>query len=231
MLLGNKPIGTIGYMGGGAISVPEKFCWSFAQMVQYNTEYLCNPGEYIHYTKAMVSYHCFARNSLTTQIQGGWLLMLDTDHEFEPDIAARLIFRMLKYDISILTAIYCYKGNSHNAPVLYQKNDEGFFEQLISWDKTVDILEVSSAGAGCLLAKREIYDRIRNELGEEPFDIIHPFSEDLSFFKRVEKIGEKVFCAVTVEYPHLTIHPISFQKDYKREDFIINSSKEVTGFL
>ena len=78
----NKFIGTVAYLGG-VPSVLEEFCWSWSQMVQYNTEYLCQPGELIFYDRARASYHAFARNTLASRMRGDWIVMLDTDHLFE----------------------------------------------------------------------------------------------------------------------------------------------------
>lgn len=189
MLIGNKPIGTVAYLGG-VFAIPEHFCWSWGQMVQYNTEFLCDPGKYVHYERAKASYHTFARNTLVDLIKGDWLLMLDVDHMFEPDLVARMITIFDNYHfIDVLTGLYCYKSPPY-APVLYQYNKKlDCFEPIVDWDKDVKCFEIASSGAGCLLVRRSVFDRIKKELNESPFDIIHPFSEDHSFFKRLKKLN------------------------------------------
>jgi len=229
MLLGNKPIGTIAYLGG-VLSLPEEFCWNWGQMIQYNTEYMCNPGEYIHYTRAKASYHAFARNELVKEIQGDWLLMLDIDHSFEPDLALRLRYRMDKYNIDVLTGLYLYKYPPHS-PVLYQYSKDGIPQPLVDWTEGADIFEVNAAGAGVLMIKRKVFDRIKEELKEEPFDIKPPFGEDHSFFKRLEDLNIKTYCCPVVESHHLGLKKYSYDEDYDKTFFEKREGNKVGGFI
>lgn len=226
MLLGNKPIGTVSYLGG-LMSLPEKFCWCWGQMIQYNTEFVCNSGEYVHYDRATVSFHSVARNSLVERMKGDWLFFLDTDHEFEPDILARLLHRMKIYNLDVIAGIYTYKSPPH-LPVLYQLNKEMAFEQLVTWEEA-DVFEIGSAGAGCLLVKKIVFDRIRDELKESPFDIEFPYSEDHSFFRRLNKLNIKAYCAPTVEARHMIISTVGID-DIQRDAITAISQKEVQGF-
>ena len=86
MIEREKTIGTVGYMGG-IMAIPEPFMWSWSQMVQFNSEVLPQ----IHYTRARMSLHSAARNELYAQMQGDWLLQLDTDLVFDPDFVARMV--------------------------------------------------------------------------------------------------------------------------------------------
>jgi len=226
-VVGKKPIGTVAYMGG-VLSVPEPFCFSLAQMVQYNSEYLCDAGEYVHYDRATVSYHAFARNTLCDRFQGDWLLMLDTDHVFDPDICARMVYLMNKHNVEVLTGIYQYKSEPHS-PVLYQKSKDGnAFEMIGKWDDNCELFEIASSGGGCLLIKKSVIKRIKEELREGAFDITPPFSEDHSFFKRLEKLNIKAYCAPGIESSHLKYKEITMQ-DYKIEDLKFGERIEVGG--
>ena len=229
MLMGNKPMGTIAYMGG-VHSVHELFCWSISQMVQYNAEYLAAPGQCVHYDHAQVSYHAYARNSLAERMRGDWLLMLDTDHSFDPDLAARMVHRMIRYNLDVLVGIYLYRNPPH-FPVLYRWNPEGegSYEVIGSWDGDPKVFEVGSAGAGCLLVRRSVFDRIRLELGESPFDISPPFSEDHSFFNRLRKLEIKAYCDPTIECNHLAVKSLSL-KDYDSSEIQLSPKHAVAGF-
>lgn len=228
MLFNKKIIGTVAYLGGIPF-VPEKFCWSFSQMVQYNTEFVCAPGEIINYDRAQASYHVYARNSIADNIKGDWLLMLDADHSFDPDILARMLFLMNKHNIQVLTGLYQYKGSPH-APVIYKfTNDEKLFDIIGDWDKSVELFQIDSAGAGCLLIKREVLNKIRLELKESPFDIIHPYSEDHSFFMRLKKIGVQAYCAPNIESHHLVMKELELN-DYEKEGLEFSDKKQVNGF-
>ena len=232
MLYGRKPLGTIGYLGG-LMSLPEPFCWSFAQMIQYNSDYVCQANESIHYLRAMISFHAAARNSLVDQMLGDWLLMLDTDITFEPDLLARLLMifnRQLDtgQSIDVLAGLYQHKANPHH-PVLYMWGEkENEFLHMGDWDR-VDghcVMPIASAGAGCLLVRRSVYDRIKQELKESPFDITHPFGEDHSFFLRLKKLGLQGYCDPLITVNHLQLTPLSMS-DYHLDDVLIDKPKEV----
>ena len=207
MILGKKPIGTIGYMGG-VLTVPEPFAWSFAQMVQYNTEYLCEPGQVVHYERATVSYHAYARNCLVERLRGDWLLMLDTDHQFEPDLAARMLHRLEQNSLDVLVGLYHYKSPPHS-PVLYRWGKKGL-QPLGQWQRFKEpyLVPIGSSGAGCLMVRRQVFEKIR-ATGQSPFDIIPPFSEDHSFFKRLARLKIKAYCDPTIEYHHLAWKPLA----------------------
>lgn len=215
MLYGRKPIGTIGYLGG-LMAVPEEFAWSWGQMIQYNAEYLCEPGEYVHLNRATLSFHAAARNLLTQQIYGDWLLQFDTDHSFEPDMAARLVYLMNKHDVDVITGVYVAKTWPH-PPVLYRWNDDEKLEQLAAWDASCPLIQIGSAGGGNLLVRRRVFERIRKEMNENPFDIIHPFGEDHSFFLRLKRLGIAVYAAPMVSSQHLGV------KGYTTDDFDIEA--------
>jgi len=226
MLLGKKVIGTIAYMGG-VLEVPEQFCWSWGDLREYNTEYLCAPGEMVYYWRPKASFHSFSRNQIVDNSKGDWTLMLDTDHSFEPDIAVRLVHLMNKHEVDVLTGIYQYKGHPH-APVLFMEGADGGFKVIGDWDKSVEIFQIHSSGGGCLLVKNSVYSRIKNELKENPFDIEFPFSEDHSFFRRLKKLEIKVFCAPSVEYPHLELREITL-KDYDITELKFSNRIEIEG--
>lgn len=225
-LYGRKPIGTVAYLGG-VPAVLEDFAWSWAEMQCYNYEYLCLPNEYVHRDRAKVSYHSFARNSLVDRMKGDWLLQLDTDERFDPDLCARLVHFMQKHDVDVLTGLYCYKNPPH-APLLFTWISDVGYSAIGDWDRTADIFEVGSAGAGALLVRRRVFDRIKAELKCGPFDIEPPFSEDHSFFNRLRKLGLKAYCAPMVELEHLIPQGISL-RDYKVEEQVIGPRQEVEG--
>lgn len=206
MKLENKVIGTIGVMGGIAFTHTE-FMWSLAQMIEFNHAYLLQPGEQIHLERATVSLHALARNDLVQKMQGDWLFQLDTDHLFEPDLLVRLLVAMQEFQCDVVTAIYCHKGPPH-PPVLFNWEEGGGLRHIVDWDKKMKGFEVGGAGAGALLVKRSVFERIRDELGDEPFSTIEHMGEDLSFFWRLKKLGIKVFAAGRVESYHLATQPI-----------------------
>lgn len=225
MLHGKRIIGTIAYMGG-VPAVLEAFAWAWGQMVQFNTDYLVEPGERIHYDRATVSYHSYARNNLADRMRGDWLLMLDTDHAFEPDLAARMLNMAIRHDFKVLAALYVYKQPPHN-PVLFTRQGDTM-QYLGDWDRGVQAMQVGGAGAGALLVQREVFERIRTQLDENPFEIRKSFSEDNSFFDRCWELNIPCWCCPAIESPHLVVKPVTLA-DYRPDPSLIGQRMEVEG--
>lgn len=214
MLLGRKAIGTVSYMGG-LPALLEKFCWSWGQMLQFNAETFSEGTDYIHYMRSTISDHAPARNNLAAKFLGDWLVMLDTDHEFDPDVVARLVRLADTYEIDVLSGVYQMKNPPH-VPVLFQwvklaeGNEELGLQPMVAWDKRAKILQIGSAGGGCLFIRRKVFDAIATEWPNEgAFDKINPFSEDHSFFIRCRKLGIKAYAAMDVHCNHLRVVPVT----------------------
>lgn len=228
MLLGKKVIGTIGYMGG-VMALPSPFVWSWSQMIEYNNDYLIEPGQQILYTKTDNSYHSFARNNLVKQMRGDWLLMLDTDHQFEPDLLARMLYILMKNpEVQVLSGIYQYKGPPYSPKIYHWSKDGKAIEAIGDWDKPKGryLIPIGSAGGGCLLIKKEVIEKMKLKFKEEPFDILHPFSEDNSFFIRLRKLGIKAYCDPSIEYHHLVYKPLSLA-DFKKDNIDLTKHDSV----
>lgn len=228
MLIGRKTIGTICYMGG-IMGIPEPFVKCWGDMLQYNAEYLIKPTERIFYNRATVSYHSFARNSLIDAMQGDFILMLDTDIMFEPDLAARMLHRMNTYDIDVLTCMYPYKAYPH-APVLYGRDSKTKEKYVIgNWQQDVSIMQIDSAGAGCLMIRRNVVDRFVKHK-QNLFEQVGDLSEDHSFFERLRRLKMKAYVALDIEIGHLIYKTLTIKDDYPREDMRIGKRNLVEGF-
>jgi len=202
MIMRRKTLGTVGYMGG-IMAIPEPFMWSWTQMLEFNREAMCQEDEQIHYVKAQQSLHSAARNELVSKLQGDWLLQLDTDMVFDPDFCARLVRIFEAYKLDILTGLYAYKSNP-SIPTLYMFNEEtGRHEPIGNWDQNSDVFQVDSAGGGCLLVRRNVFEKIITDIKQSPFEMIPPYGEDHSFFMRARKCGFKAYCAWKVQAAHL----------------------------
>lgn len=215
MLLGRKTIGTVAYMGG-VLAVAEEFCASWGQMIAYNAEFVCEPNERIHYDRSRMSFHSWARNGLAEHFYGDWLLMLDTDHSFEPDLLGRLLHRMNLHSLDVVCGLYQFRSPPHS-PVIYgwYGEEDGGFAPVGGFDESLPLQSAAGAGGGCLLVKRAVYDRVRRELKEAPFDLIGQMGEDLSFFKRLRKLGIRAYVDTRVECHHLQVRPLTLA-DWER---------------
>lgn len=205
--VGKKTIGTVAYLGG-VMSLPAPFVHSWQQMIEYSNEYIINPDERIEYTRATVSYHSFARNSLVDQMKGDWLLQLDTDISFDPDLLGRMVNMLEKFNVDVLAGIYLYKSEPH-PPVAYAYDPKKKSKVILGdWDRKADLQLLRSAGAGCLLVRKSVFDKIKSASNCSPFDIYvdkdgSPLSEDHSFFERCWDLKIPVYGTVEIMANHL----------------------------
>lgn len=232
MLIGKRTVGTIARMSGG-LTEPAPFIKSWQEMIQYNYEYLINPyEEQINYIEATVSYHSFARDGLIDQMKGDWILMLDTDIAFDPDIAARMLNKMDTHGIDVLIGIYPYKGEPH-VPVLYGYNPKTKNRFVLGdWSEEADVQECDGAGAGCLMIRKTVVDKIKKKTKTSLFAIKEPFSEDNSFFLRCREAGVKVYFSNSIQVRHLIYRELSIDKDYPKDKraAITKRESDVDGF-
>ena len=238
MLIGRKPLGTVAFLAG-VPAVLTDFWWSCVQMVQYANEYMTQPNEYIHWDRATISFHSWARNAVVDRMQGDWLLFLDTDHSFEPDIVSRLHDRMYSYDLDVVCGVYQYRNAPH-PPVLFAWKQELAEDGKIlaegyvnvgGWiGQTTPIFEVAAAGGGCLMVRRRVFDRIKTELNERPFDVLGQAGEDMSFFSRLRKLGVKTFVDTRIECPHLMVRPLTLD-DYDQSQATLEALPDTVGLI
>jgi hypothetical protein len=215
MLTHHRYIGTIGYMGG-IMSVPEPFCFAWGQLIEFTHEALCGPDEHIFQDRTKLSLHDYGRNDLLSRMRGDWILMLDTDEEFEPDLAARMVRLMMRHDLDVVTGTYPFKKAPH-FPVIYAHNQETDRHEIFAdgWKSSVDLIEIDSAGAGVLLIRRRACERITAALRENPFDRYPGKGEDHSFFIRLRKVGLKAYWAPKIEVSHLEYVGLRVSRDYQ----------------
>ena len=224
MVRQSKAIGTVAYLGGTPANL-EKFTWAWGQMIQFNAE-CCAPGEYVNIDRATHSVHDVARNELVDRMMGDWLLMLDMDHEFEPDLAIRMWLLMQRKNLDVLTAIYTFRYAPH-PPVIY--HDEGEMrKRIVSWTPDMDIIPIDACGAGSLMVRRGVFERMVLELNERPFSRRGEKGEDHSFFIRCKELGIKSWCCPAIESFHLQVRPLSLA-DYEPGMIPTGKTHDVTG--
>lgn len=229
MIYTPKIIGTCGYLGG-LHSVQEEFCWAWHQMTCFNYEYLCQPGEVVFYDRSKLSLHHWSRNYLAREMKGDWLFQSDTDHVFEPDIVVRLVRAMDALNAQVVTAVYCHRAEPHT-PVLYQFNEDlTHVIPVVNWDARARAFPIECSGAGALMVRREVFERIEKELKEQPFDFDGKLGEDFSFFKRLKRLGIKAYAIPPVESYHLRTKPIGLA-DYDSADIPQIDGPRVEGYI
>lgn len=177
-------------------------------MIQHNAELLCEPAQYVHYIKATFSDHAPARNSLVTQFLGDWLVQLDTDHAFDPDLVARLVRLADRYGVDVVSGMYQMKGAPH-VSVIWAGDPMQPIVRLP--DNPPPLLEIQSAGAGCLFVRRSVFELMAKTFpGVGAFDRIGINSEDHSFFQRCRELKIPCYLAPKIHSAHLRVAPVEW---------------------
>ena len=244
-----KVLGTIGVMAG-IPWLPTAFVLSVLRMQQYNAEHIATEGSMIEWDFAGGSEHASARNGFAKDYRGEWLLMLDTDHVFAPDLLHRLLNTMYHAGpdaepLPVVCAAYTYhqlcNGEWRPKPFLvagkWADNDTGERTQIdyvaLLRDGQLEpghVFQVDWAGGCGMLIHHSVLDRVREECAEneEPFDQVMTDScrlgEDLSFCWRLRKLGIPIWLNPHIEVPHLDVQPRMLR------EFIDPSTRQPTGF-
>lgn len=205
-------LGTVGFVATTPF-LTERFSFSYAQMVGFNTKYL-EREKVVYYEREQISWIPRGRNNLVNKLRGDWLLMLDADLEFEPDLLYQLLRIMNKYEAPVVSGLYVYKKKPF-FPVCYSFNAKRkTYEVVAKWDGNPEIFQADAVGAGCLLVKKFVFDLVREKLKEEPFDVIAQMGEDFSFFDRLRRIGVGVYLAPQIRLTHLGMDGHDYDPTY-----------------
>lgn len=157
-----------------------------------------------------------ARNIICKQaIEGGYdyVLWLDSDMVFEPDILTRL----LADERDIVTGLY-FRRVSPFTPVLFSQLDIKGNECKFSGVDTypAELFEVAGAGLGCMLMRTKVLEKIAEEEGPVWFAPMGNVGEDCAFCIRARKHGFKVYCDPQVKVGHVG-NTIITEADYERK--------------
>lgn len=195
-----KALGTVGRMYSE--TPPDRFVDSLSQLLVYSNHALCEPNQFIHYNWATISWHELGREQLVSESLGDWLLMLDTDHIFSPDLLERLLFLRSKYNTRVISGLYGAKQFPH-FPVANTWTEDGNIIPLRDIDFSKEVQEIGPVGGGVLLIDRSVLFEINDKLQEPPFKNIAGLSEDYSFCARCRRLGIPVYLAPNIESHHL----------------------------
>lgn len=147
----------------------------------------------------------------TMDADSAWLLILGDDHEFDDDLAVRLLARMYRDDLDIVVPL-CLMRAYPFLPVAYgERVDRGFVPlDLDAAFEKGPLVEVAAAGnAGMVIRKRVIaamgdplFKMGAVETGEN--EITTGLAEDLRFCEDARSYGFKVWLDMSTRIGHVT---------------------------
>lgn len=153
-----------------------------------------------------------ARNNLlkkALQIGADYVLWLDSDMVFGPDLLEKLLEDMDGRDI--VSGIY-FRRRPPYTPVLMSVLEEAHTEDVLEYPED-EIFEIAGCGFGCLLMKADV---ARNVLLQTQnwFTPAYGLGEDLAFCRRAKDTGYKIWCDPRVKCGHVG-HAIITDEFYK----------------
>ncbi len=236
-----RVLGTICPMTGLSHQT-TRFLWDFARIIMWNHEHLGGENETVCYHQPGFGFAAEVRNkacqSFLESEGGDWLLFLDTDNTFPPDIVKRMLKSQAEIAAQhgacdILTALY-FKKWAPFQPLVYKRTDRDPFAHF--HDYPPEPFETVGSGAGCLLIQREVLRRINQELRVQPFGWLGELhnlrtpvwmekfardftTEDFPFNLRCEMLGYKTWCDPRIKLGHIMLCEVT------ESDFLIYQAR------
>lgn len=133
------------------------------------------------------------RSDIAKDVEGNWLLFLDSDMEYPPDTLNRL----LAHDVDVVGGM-CYRKVPPYNPTIYKK--QRYSEDMCymsTWPEN-QLIEVDATGAACLLIKREVLEALPDPIFEDS-----KVSEDMTFCKKARAAGFKVYVDTSLHIGHV----------------------------
>lgn len=147
-----------------------------------------------------------SRNTLAQkaiEMEADYVLWLDSDMVFPPDLLERMMARLKKDDIDILTGLY-FRRVRPFSPVLFDRLE--MVGNVCNWSEFKDIpeepFEVGGCGFGCVLMDTVVFFDVQSRFGSM-FAPIGNTGEDLAFCWRARECGYKIICDPSIKCGHV----------------------------
>ncbi len=136
--------------------------------------------------------------SLAIQHGVDYLLFLDDDHTFPPD----LWFRLLAHGKDVVGAL-CFRRNEPFGPCIFRWQTEPKEGKLMVYDRPdlvgKGLQKVDGIGFGAVLIKTSVFAK----LGPQPWFKFSEVGEDLHFCDLCAQAGVEVYCDTSLVAPHI----------------------------
>lgn len=151
------------------------------------------------------------RNDITSTFlrtnDAQWLLMLDADITFEPNLLRRLLQSASQADAKIMGGLYFLGGHGQGFRPNLLVNDGEMARSVDNYPE--GIVQVNATGAGCLLVHRDVFTTIERKIGDTVFPWFaesqyngKPYGEDVTFCERAARCGYATYVDTTVKCGH-----------------------------
>lgn len=177
--------------------VPARFCASLAMLKRTGDSVVGFEISSLIYT---------ARNNLSAraiQLGADYVLWLDSDMVFAPDILERLFADYSAGKGDIISGLY-FRRVAPFKPVLFSAVESTAEGPFTAEPESIpdDVFEIAGCGFGCVLMPTEVLMDVIGKYGN-PFDPINGMGEDLSFCWRARQCGYRIVCDPAVSLGHV----------------------------
>lgn len=177
--------------------VPARFCASLAMLKRTGDSVVGFEISSLIYT---------ARNNLSAraiQLGADYVLWLDSDMVFAPDILERLFADYSAGKGDIISGLY-FRRVAPFKPVLFSAVESTAEGPFTAEPESIpdDVFEIAGCGFGCVLMPTGVLMDVIGKYGN-PFDPINGMGEDLSFCWRARQCGYKIVCDPAISLGHV----------------------------
>lgn len=219
----------IGYPVGGSATIP--FVTSLNKLMQHEFAIPEQERMITRIIPASGLYVSKNRNKITRQfLDGGneeWLLMIDTDIEFQPDLPARLVLAAMKYGAKILAANVRLGSHTHS----------GYARSEWLWTPMAELpsgecFPVDAAATAVMLIHRDVFLAIKEKGGKCWFNHLYlehgedgdieEIGEDLAFCERAASVGVQTWLLRGLGIKHHKTRALV-------EDYVAEANEQLKG--
>lgn len=148
-----------------------------------------------------------ARNNLARQAikaEADWVLWLDSDMAFNPDLLQRMLKVCTENDIDFLTAL-CFRRKPPYTPCLFDRLDK--IGRGASYTALLSVPEGRFKVGGCgfagVLLSTDVLISVSAKFDGRMFDPFEGFGEDVAFCWRARQCGYDIWCDSDIEMGHV----------------------------
>lgn len=148
-----------------------------------------------------------ARNNLARQAiksEVDWVLWLDSDMVFSPDLLQRMLKVCTENDIDFLTAL-CFRRKPPFTPCLFDRLDKA--GRGASYTALMSVpdgrFKVGGCGFAGVLMSTDVLMSVASKFDGRMFDPLEGFGEDVSFCWRARQCGYDIWCDSEIEMGHV----------------------------
>lgn len=177
--------------------VPVEFCESLATLRKVGE---CQ----VAFHKGSLIYT--ARNSLldtAVKAEADWMLWLDSDMVFNPDLLERLFATAEKEKAEFVTGVY-FRRLEPYTPTIFETLE---MADRPTWSNFTELpdhpFEVAGCGFGAVLLNTQVIFDTVGKFGPNPFTPMMSMGEDLAFCWRARQSGYKIIADPTIPLGHV----------------------------